>query len=203
MPIKDPKKRAEYDRQRYLRRRESNLLVAQQYRDAHRGEIREYFREYRRNHKDLVAERNSLYRETHREELREKQKRYEQLTKEERRTKRRARWLSDPEYRLSVAMRNRLNRAIRRGARSGSAVRDLGCSIAELRAYLESKFQPGMTWENWSPTGWHIDHVRPLASFDLTDRAQFLQACHYTNLQPLWAAENLKKGATGPSRTAS
>jgi hypothetical protein len=52
-----------------------------------------------------------------------------------------------------------------------------------------------MTWENWTTNGWHIDHIRPLASFDLTDRQQFLVACHYTNLQPLWATENRKKQA--------
>lgn len=63
----------------------------------------------------------------------------------------------------------------------------------ELRAHLETRFLPGMTWENYG--AWHIDHVRPLASFDLTDRAQLLQACHYTNLQPLWARDNRSKGA--------
>ena len=67
--------------------------------------------------------------------------------------------------------------------------------VAELRDYLESKFQPGMTWDNWTTNGWHIDHIKPLASFDLTDREQFLRACHYTNLQPLWAIDNLKKGS--------
>jgi hypothetical protein len=48
-----------------------------------------------------------------------------------------------------------------------------------------------MTWDNWTTDGWHIDHIKPLASsFDLTDRKQFLEACHYTNLQPLWAKDN-------------
>lgn len=96
-------------------------------------------------------------------------------------------------------MRSRVGDAIRNGQKAGSAVRDLGCTVEELKKHLESRFRPGMTWENWSPTGWHIDHIKPLASFDLTDRAQFLQACCYTNLQPLWAEDNLKKGASvGP-----
>ena len=72
--------------------------------------------------------------------------------------------------------------------------KDLGCTIKELKIYLESKFQPGMTWENHGRFGWHIDHEVPLSSFDLTDREQFLKACHYTNLQPLWWNENLSKG---------
>lgn len=58
---------------------------------------------------------------------------------------------------------------------------------------MESKFQPGMSWENWRKTGWHLDHIIPLAKFDLTKRSEFLKACHYTNLQPLWAKDNLKK----------
>jgi len=58
---------------------------------------------------------------------------------------------------------------------------------------LESKFQPDMNWDNWASDGWHIDHIKPLASFDLTDREQLLIACHYTNLQPLWAKDNIAK----------
>lgn len=91
-------------------------------------------------------------------------------------------------------MRSRLNKAIKGNFKSGSAVRDLGCSVEYLKAYLEGQFEPGMSWKNWSLKGWHIDHIRPLSSFDLTDREQFLQAIHYTNLQPMWAEENLKKG---------
>jgi len=95
--------------------------------------------------------------------------------------------------RLRINMRNRINSAIKCNQRAGSAVRDLGCTISELKTYLELLFQHGMTWDNWAIDGWHIDHIKPLASFDLTDREQFLQACHYTNLQPLWAENNLRK----------
>jgi len=70
-----------------------------------------------------------------------------------------------------------------------------GISWEDLKTYLESRFLPGMTWENYSKYGWHIDHIRPLSSFDLTDKVQLEQACHYSNLQPLWAKDNISKGA--------
>ena len=85
--------------------------------------------------------------------------------------------------------------AIKSNQKAGSAVRDLGCSIKEFKACIESKFQHGMTWDNHGFHGWHLDHIIPLSKFDLTDREEFLKACHYTNIQPLWAYDNLSKGA--------
>ena len=63
--------------------------------------------------------------------------------------------------------------------------------------HLEAQFKPGMTWDNYGLKGWHVDHIRPCASFDLRDPEQQRRCFHYTNLQPLWAEENLKKGS-GP-----
>lgn len=83
--------------------------------------------------------------------------------------------------------------AIKVNAKSGSAVRDLGCSVDFLKTYLESLFQSGMSWDNWTLNGWHIDHISPLSSFNLSNRDELLKACHYTNLQPLWAKDNLAK----------
>lgn len=100
---------------------------------------------------------------------------------------------TDIKHKLRVLLRSRLNKALNRNYKSGSAVRDLGCTVEELKSYLESKFLPGMTWDNYGLYGWHIDHIKPLASFDLSDRKQMLEACHYTNLQPLWANDNLSK----------
>lgn len=105
----------------------------------------------------------------------------------------RGRWRADVQFRLRMILRTRLNDALNGRRRPGSAVRDLGCSIPELMTWLEKQFRPGMTWANHG--AWHIDHKRPLASFDLADRAQLLEAVHYTNLQPLWAQDNLHKGA--------
>lgn len=88
-------------------------------------------------------------------------------------------------------LRTRIGKIIKNNQKSGSAVKDLGCSIEDFKKYLQSKFQDGMTWENYGE--WHIDHIKPLSLFNLTDKQQFLQACNYINLQPLWAEENLRK----------
>lgn len=96
---------------------------------------------------------------------------------------------NDINYKLSCSLRERVSRLVR----TGSAVKDLGCTVEELKSHLESKFQFGMSWDNYGLYGWHIDHIIPLSSYDLTDRKQLLEACHYTNLQPLWAKDNLSK----------
>ena len=99
----------------------------------------------------------------------------------------------DVDFKLRQTLRTRLNRALKMNWKSGSSVKDLGCSIQELKAHLESLFSEGMTWLNHSRDGWHIDHIQPLSKFDLTDRSQFKEACNYMNLQPLWAADNIRK----------
>lgn len=104
------------------------------------------------------------------------------------RTKRRK---IDSMYRIVCNLRSRLSKAIKNNYKSGSSIKDLGCSISELKQYLEAKFQSGMTWDNYGQ--WHIDHIKPLFSFDLNDLTQFLQANHYTNLQPLWAQDHYIK----------
>ncbi len=104
------------------------------------------------------------------------------------------RLIQDPQFKLAYNIRRRLQTALncrQGGKRGGSAVRDLGCSLAEFRVYIEEKFQPGMSWNNWGE--WHLDHIIPLAIFDLTKLGQFREACHYTNYQPLWAHDNLVK----------
>jgi hypothetical protein len=69
----------------------------------------------------------------------------------------------------------------------------LGCTFEYARSHLEAQFTKGMGWDNYGVNGWHIDHIIPCASFDLTDPDQQRQCFHYTNLQPLWAEDNLRK----------
>ena len=109
---------------------------------------------------------------------------------------------SDICYKLKLNLRRRTRVALKNDWKSGSAVRNLGCSVEFLKERLESMFYSHpktgkkMTWDNWGVGRgkWNIDHIKPLDSFDLADRKQFLEACHYTNLQPLWFEDNMRKG---------
>ena len=100
---------------------------------------------------------------------------------------------NDPQYRAGVLLRGRITRVLAnsQSKKSSSTFDLLGTSKAGLIAHLEAQFQSGMTWENQGQ--WHIDHIRPCASFDLTDPEQQKVCFHYTNLQPLWAKDNLSK----------
>ena len=99
----------------------------------------------------------------------------------------------DDGYRIMRNLRSRLFNALRdaMAQKSASTLELLGIEPAGLLKHLESLFLPGMSWDNRSE--WHVDHIRPCASFDLTDPEQQRECFHYTNLQPLWAADNIRK----------
>lgn len=103
---------------------------------------------------------------------------------------------SNAQFKLSKCIRSVMTRAFRRlakGQKIGCTMTLLGCSIEELRIHIQSQFKPGMAWNNYRFQGWHIDHIRPISSFDLFDPEEQKKAFHYTNLQPLWAEENFSK----------
>lgn len=145
--------------------------------------VSQYKKQYRLNNKDKIREYHTKYCTN--------------------------RLKTDTLFKISCGLRTRLNVALKDNQKSGSSVRDLGCSISDFKRYIEGKFQPRMTWKNWGIKGWHLDHIIPLSSFNLSDREQFLKACHYTNYQPLWAVENIRKGSNsinsiaGPASSGS
>jgi len=79
-----------------------------------------------------------------------------------------------------------------KGRKYKRAIDLLGGDISFVRNYLEERFKPGMSWENYGE--WHIDHIIPVSSFDLTDTNQQFICFNYKNIQPLWASENMSKG---------
>lgn len=103
---------------------------------------------------------------------------------------------NDPIYKLVENIRRRVQEILKQGWSKSGKSRDLtGCSPDKLRTHLESLFGPHMDWDNQGgKTGWQIDHIIPISSFDLSDPEQQKACFHYTNLQPLWAFHNLEKG---------
>lgn len=103
-----------------------------------------------------------------------------------------ARERSDPAYRALQSCRRRLYElATQRGFKKERTSALLGCSAQHLRNWLEAQFSPGMSWDNHGK--WHIDHKRPCASFDFSQPENIRACFHFTNLQPLWAHDNLCK----------
>jgi len=178
--------------------------------DHRKAKQREYSAKYRDLNADKVREYDAAYRKANRKRIRSKQRKdrdenrdkWQERWRKEPRTERRREFerryrkkrQGIPKERLARALRGRIRDALAGKFRAGSAVRDLGCTLEELVAHIEAQWTEGMSWETYGQRGWHIDHIKPLASFDLTNRDQFLEAANYTNLQPLWAIDNLKKG---------
>lgn len=186
--------------QTYKKNRVKILAKVKARYEVKKDEILAYVTKYRRANRETILSKKAQYRENNREYLRSKAKEYRERVKHTEEFKRRDRinrskYLSKVQNKLALSLRTRVKIAVKSNAKAGSAVRDLGCTIPELKALLESKFKSGMTWKNWSLHGWHLEHIVPLHKFDLTERTQFLKACHFSNLQPMWATEHYKKSA--------
>jgi hypothetical protein len=147
-----------------------------QYREKNGEKLRLHMAEWYQNNKEVWVQ----YNKTNRQKINKQV----QIRRKE-----------DLNFRTATNLRIRVSSSVKRGTKNGSAVRDLGCTIPEFIVYIESKFRPGMTWENYGVHGWHYDHITPLSWFDLTNREQCLTAFHYTNYQPLWAKDNQCKSA--------
>lgn len=178
-------KKRQYDRDNYTAHREERCAKNRSRYSANREKILE---------RQRASRAAKVATQEQREKKREWARSYYTARPEKRRERHRAYYAAN---RLACVLRVRHRQALKGGyATAGSsAVCDIGCTWDELRAHLEARFLPGMSWENWSRSGWHVDHIIPLSSFDLSDREQRQRAFHYTNLQPLWAADNLSKGA--------
>ena len=98
---------------------------------------------------------------------------------------------SNVKNRIRLNLGTRLYLAVEK--KHGNTMELTGCSKEDLYTHLESKFTEGMNWENYGK--WHIDHIKPCASFDLTKEEEQKKCFHWTNLQPLWAIDNMRKGA--------
>lgn len=200
---------AERRRARYVENRDAELARMARWRAANREKLREIWRAH-----DALPERRA--RKARRERLPETKakraaygasnprtdyhRRYEAAYRNRRKQLHNLKQKTDPQYRIRRCLRGNLRRAVKNHGKVGSAVTLLGCSILALKERLEKLWLPGMNWDNYgrldkNGTCWQIDHIKPLSSFDLTDQSQVAEACNYSNLAPLWAIDNRRKGS--------
>jgi hypothetical protein len=134
-------------------------------------------------HKEDIKEKRNTYVKNNKEHCKQVWREYAERIK------------NDPQKIVARRCRDRVRVALKAvQLLKTSSNQDLcGCTWAELTIHIEKQFTSHMSWSNYGD--WHIDHIRPCASFDLTNDAQVRQCFCYTNLQPLWAKENLAKGS--------
>jgi hypothetical protein len=183
--------KSEYGKEYYLANKEkikaksnnyyhNNIEKAQAaqraYREVNKEKLNEYARVYKKNNPEKVKESKRKDRINNRDRI--NQDRRERLQK-------------DPQFKIACRLRTRIWKVLNGTLKSKSSLELLGCSLQEFKVYIESKFTDGMSWERISEI--HLDHMRPCSSFDLTDTRQQEQCFHYSNMQPLWALDNLSK----------
>jgi hypothetical protein len=148
----------------HLKYHQTFALSRQNWRRANASRIAVYSRKYKSDHRARRSEIDAL------------------------------RYSTDMQFKLRKILRERLRKATLGIGLNRGVFKLLGCDVGDFKNYIQSQFRTGMSWNNWSIKGWHLDHKRPLADFDLSNPADLALACHYSNLQPLWWFENLSKG---------
>lgn len=189
--------------------KELKRLKDKEYREQNKERLRVYFKDNYQKNKEEILERKRRYYEKTSEHHKVVMKRYNDTHKEERRARdllnkeeireydrkyHKNKMETDTQYRLRRVLRSRLSSALRgKATKTKKTLELLGCPIPELKTHLESQFVEGMTWDNYGE--WHIDHIKPCASYDLSDPDQQKECFNFSNLQPLWAYDNMSKGA--------
>lgn len=157
------------------------------------------------NNKNYILNQNKEWRKKNKEKVRfywkkdgpkriDYFKEYRRKNKNKRKIYQRNLLKQNVNYRISSTLRHRIYMAVKsqNTKKVNKTMTILGCNIHEFKSYLQSQFKEGMNWENYGK--WHIDHIKSCASFNLSNDDEQKQCFHYTNMQPLWASENFRKG---------
>lgn len=206
------KRRDEYAIARYKEKREEINAYQRRWRSENEEYRREKHRKWRAQNKELVAAKARAYYLANRERLIARQKErdarnkehvqkrkaaYAHRTKSERRIKNLAymnrRNREDVSFNLQNRLRCRLYSLLKKGGvrKTASALLLVGCPLADLRVHIEKQFVGEMAWDNFGQ--WELDHIRPCCSFDFRNEAEQRACFHYSNLRPLWRADNRRK----------
>jgi hypothetical protein len=167
---------------------QANREKARKYREANREKVKAAQKKYYQANRDKCKK----YREANLEKVKAAQKEYKAANRDKINARYRKRLKTDPTFATSSRLRCRISQWLK-GSKSTFTENLIGCTFEECKRWIERQFTDDMSWDNRGK--WHIDHMMPLKSFDITDPEQQQIACHYTNLKPMWASENKSKGS--------
>ena len=171
-------------------------LHAKKYRDENSERNKKYAENYRDKNKEKLAKDQRERRKNPENKVKrakqDREYRNKSENKEKKRIYRKNKLKTDVNFRILSNLRIRLYYALKNNSKSKRTLELLGCTIDELKIYLQSQFTKGMNWNNYGT--WHIDHRKPCAKFDLSKPIEQHKCFHFSNLQPLWAIDNLRKG---------
>lgn len=192
----------------YLANREKILEQKKEYYRTNIERIKEKDRKYYQKNKIIHNEKNKVYHLNNIDKIKQRKKEYYQenkiiinkrrsiYDKQNREKINKAiykKYYNNINFRMAQTIRTRIRNAIKRNSKKTNTFNLLGCDIKTIKRHLELKFKDGMSWKNYGD--WEIDHVIPCNYFDLSKEENQRECFHYTNLQPLWKEDNLKKGA--------
>jgi len=183
-----------YDKQWYLKNREIQLLKAKEYRKNNKEKLKQREKKFYEKNKQKILFQQKEYREKNKEREKKYKKEYYQKNKQYFNNYAIKRREENINFRVMNNLRSRLLKGLKHNIKSKTTKKLLGCSVEQLKQHIEKQFVEGMTWNNHGVYGWHIDHIKPCCSFDLSDPKQQEECFNYKNLQPLWAKDNLSKG---------
>ena len=165
-------------KQRYDDNHEEELRLRKEWRDAHPERVKQWNEKAYKKHRPKILKQKSQYAKKNRKRINKYQ---------------REKYANDMGYRIAMCARSRMRDALKGEVREESVMNSLGCDLEFAQAWFQVQFYDGMTFQNHGDL-WHIDHVNPCTSFDLTDNEQLKKCFHWSNLQPLLGAKNISKG---------
>jgi hypothetical protein len=182
----------------YQKNKEKINDSTKKHREKNINKSLEYSRNYYNKNKEVLLDKKKIYYKKNYTIIYDKLKIYNKKNKEKiNLTKNnyvKIKKSNDPLFKLKILMRDRLNKYYKYSSlnKNNTTFNIIGCTAQFLKEYLENQFTDGMNWNNHGLFGWHIDHIIPLSSANTEE--ELYKLCHYSNLQPLWAEDNLRKG---------
>lgn len=186
-------KHRQYSKSYTARHPEARIATTRKYTQKNIAKIREKSKAHHAKNRQYYRQKSKEWRMANPEKQAALIKNWRSNNRDRYNAVRRQRYATCPNVRAKNLLRNRLRKVIGQKYATKRTLEIIGCSVEQLIAHIESQWEPGMSWDNHGPRGWHVDHIIPCNAFQLDDQEQAAKCFHYTNMRPLWWRDNLDK----------